>query len=117
MTLPSNITTLAVTAEGWSGPDGTGWNGVVLFTTPLLLDAAGPGIIDGTATGTLTAGVMPAVDIVPTDCPAVSPTPFTYTITVRLQTTDAANDDQVFTGVSIPSGLGPTVDLAQLLTV
>lgn len=116
MSLPTNITPIGVTAAGWTGPDGTGWNGVVLFTTSeLLLDPAGKGVIDGTATGTLVNGVMAAVDVVPTDCPEVSPTPFTYKITVRLQSTDGSGDDQVYNEISIPTSSGPTVDLSALL--
>ena len=116
MSLPANITPVAVTADGWTGPDGTGWNGVVLFdTSSLLLDPAGKGVIDGTAVGTLVNGVMPAVDLVPTDCPVVSPTPFTYTITVRLQSVDGTGADQVYANITIPASSGPTVDLASLL--
>lgn len=115
MSLPANITPISVVAEGWTGPDGTGWNGVVLFATSGLLIDSGQGVIDGTATGTLVNGVMPAVEIVPTDCPEVSPTPFTYTITIRLQSPDGTADDQQYTDVSIPAASGPTVDLSTLL--
>jgi hypothetical protein len=115
MSLPANITPVSVVAEGWTGPDGTGWNGVVLFATSGLLVDAGEGVIDGTATGTLVNGVMPAVQVVPTDCAQVSPTPFTYTITVRLQSANGSGDDQVFTGINIPAASGPTVDLSTLL--
>lgn len=123
MSLPANITPIAVSAANYTGPDGNGWNGVVLFTptnlagtTPvLLLDTAGSGVIGGTGAGTITGGIMPPVTLVPTDCPVVSPTPFTYQVTIRLQTPDGTADDQVFTGVSIPSTLGTPVDLSKVL--
>lgn len=122
MSLPANITPIAVSAAGFTGPDGTGWTGVVIFQpvslsgSPVLLtDTAGSGIVGGPATGTLSGGIMPAVDLVTTDCAEVSPTPFAYNITIRLQTPDGPADDQLYTGVSIPSTLGTTADLSKVL--
>lgn len=115
MTLPG-VTPVAVSAASFKGPDGTGQDGHVLFQptdlngySVLLFDSGT--IIGGTAAGTMTAGVMPAVDLVPTDCPAVSPSPFSYRVTVSLE----GQQDMVFTNVSLPAALGPAVDLSSLL--
>lgn len=116
MTLPVGITPVSVSAASFEGPDGAGWDGTVIFQptdfngcSVLLFDAET--VIGGTATGTMTGGAMPAVDLVPTDCQAVSPSPFAYRVTVTLE----GQPDMVFANISLPSALGPETDLRSLL--
>lgn len=116
MSLPANITPVMVTGTSLTRPDGGNWNGTVIFApSSLLVDSTAGALLGGTATSQVTDGVLVPVNVVPTDCPSVTPSPFTYTITVRLVCPDGAQEpDLVFPGVAIPASASPASLLALL---
>lgn len=91
--------------------DGTPLSGVIIFTPSQPLYVAGSAVLEGSATMVVTSGVGVPISIPCTD--NVIPN-FTYTITQRLTVSDAAGPPPV-TGVAVPSSLGATVDVSQLL--
>jgi hypothetical protein len=104
---------IQVTGQRLTTLDGTPLNGFVLFSTSQAVDIPDmPAIFLGSADATVSNGVMDTITIPTTD--STLP-PFSYTITLRISGPDGDSDNQVLTGVQIPSSLGPTVDLAALL--
>jgi hypothetical protein len=104
---------IQVTGQHLTTLDGTPLNGFVLFSTSQAVDIPDmPAIFLGSADATVSNGVMDTITIPTTD--STLP-PFSYTITLRISGPDGDSDNQVLTGVQIPSSLGPTVDLAALL--
>jgi hypothetical protein len=86
-------------------------NGTVIFTaSEPVADPAAGAVVFGSAAAPVVEGVMTPVTIPATD--AVSP-PFTYSIALRLQAADFAPPP--YTGVSVPSTLGASVDLSSLI--
>lgn len=114
MTFPPGLSTIEITGLHVTGLDGTPLFGNVIFSASgEVSDPAVSDVLDGSAIGEVSAGVMAPITIATTDC--VSP-PFTYTITQRLVTPDGVeNSPAPVTGVSIPSALGASVDLSVLL--
>lgn len=104
---------IQVTGQSITTLDGTPLNGFVLFSTDKAVDIPDmPAIFLGSADATVRNGVMDAINLPTTD--STLP-PFTYTITMRISGPDGDADNQVLTGVQLPSTLGPTVDLASLI--
>lgn len=104
---------IAVTGKSITTLDGTPLNGFVLFSTSQAVDIPDlPAIFVGSADATVSNGVMETITIPTTDNTLP---PFTYTITLRISGPDGDADNQVLQNVAIPSSLGSTVDLAQLL--
>lgn len=111
MTFPAGLTTITVTGLHILSLDGQPLDGAVIFTASGPVDdPAADAVLSGSAVGEVVNGVMTPLQIPTTD--AVTPG-FTYTISQRLQTTDMSPPP--VTGISIPSTLGATVDLSDLL--
>ena len=111
MTFPAGLTTITITGLHILSLDGQPLDGVVIFTASGPVDdPAADAVLSGSAVGEVVSGVMTPVTIPCTD--AVTPG-FTYTISQRLQTADMSPPP--VTGVAIPSSLGATVDLSDLL--
>ena len=112
MTFPAGLTTITVTGQHVLSLDGQPLDGYVIFSAsgPLENPAADV-ILSGSASAQVIDGVMTPVTIPTTD--AVTPA-FTYDIAFRLDSADGISPPPLV-GVSIPSTLGPTVDLSQLL--
>lgn len=111
MTFPEGLTVIEVTGQNLRDYGGSLLNGSVVFTASVVgSDPAADLILDGSAVAQVTNGVMEPVTIPTTD--SVSPA-FTYTVALKLVTEDA--DPPPVPGVSIPSTLGATVDLSDLL--
>jgi hypothetical protein len=109
--MPANM--IEVTGQHITTLDGTPLNGFILFSTDKPVDISDtPAIFLGSADATVSNGVMETITIPTTD--STLP-PFTYTITMRISGPDGDADNQVLTGIQIPSSLGSTVDLATLL--
>jgi hypothetical protein len=113
------VTMIQVTGQSITTLDGTPLNGFVLFSVETstgqgqVVDVQSPpAVFLGSADATVANGVMEPISIPATD--SVTP-PFTYTITLRISGPDGDSDNQVLTGVQIPSTLGATVDLAALI--
>lgn len=112
MGFPAGLTTIQVTGLNVTDFGGNPANGFVLFTPS---EAAAPDanahlVMQGSAEGVVTGGVMTPVVIPTTD--SVSPS-FTYTIRLLLQTAD--NAPAPYTAVAIPASLGASVDLSALI--
>lgn len=106
-------TMIQVTGKSITTLDGTPLNGFILFSTDDAVEIPDmPAIFLGSADATVRNGVMDTITIPTTD--STLP-PFTYTITMRISGPDGDADNQVLQGISIPSTLGSTVDLAALL--
>ena len=104
---------IEVTGQQLTTLDGTPLNGFILFSTDKAVDIPDmPAIFLGSADATVRNGVMDTITLPTTD--STLP-PFTYTITMRISGPDGDSDNQVLQNVQIPSTLGPTVDIAQLL--
>ncbi len=115
MTFPAGMTTITVTGSDIIALDGTPLSGFIMFTpSEEVEDPAVLAVLEGSATATVTSGVLVQPFVIPTtDC--ITPV-FTYTITQRLQTPDGVTGTPPpLTGVSIPHGLGSSVDLSALL--
>jgi len=114
MTFPAGLTVIQVTGLHIEGLDGTPLSGVIVFSASgPVVDPAVSALLEGSATGEVTDGVMAPVTLPTTDC--VTPG-FTYTITQRLQTPDGVEGSPPpAAGVAIPHTLGATVDLTALL--
>jgi hypothetical protein len=114
VTFPPGLPTIVVTGTDITDLSGQPLNGVIIFSVAApVADPAVSALLEGSATGEVTGGVMAPIRLVATDC--VSP-PFTYTITQHLVTADGADSaPPPAGGVSIPSTLGPTVDVSALL--
>lgn len=111
MTFPAGLTTIEVTGENLRDFGGAPLDGYVIFTASApVVDPAADLVVFGSAMAQVVAGVMVPVTLPATD--AVSPA-FTYTITLRLADTDTSPPP--YENISIPSTLGATVDLSQLL--
>lgn len=111
MTFPEGLAVIEVTGLHLLDFAGALPGGYVIFTASApVADPAGSVVLFGSATAQVLDGVMLPVTIPATD--SVSP-PFTYTITLRLQSEDA--DPPPWTGISVPSTLGASVDLSALL--
>ena len=114
MTFPGGITTIEVTGLNLLAFDGTPLNGSVTFTVDgeVAVPAADT-VLVGSATGIVTNGVMSPVTLPTTD--NISPG-FSYSITQNLQTSDGVTSSPApVQGVGIPSTLGVTVDLSDLV--
>jgi hypothetical protein len=111
MTFPAGLTAIEVTGLHLLDLAGNPASGYVTFTAsgPVASPAAGA-VVLGSADAQVSEGVMTPLTLPTTD--AVSPA-FTYTIYLRLQGEDA--DPPPWTGISIPSTLGASVDLSALL--
>jgi hypothetical protein len=112
VTFPVGLTVIEVTGLHVTDFGGNPVSGFVLFTpsqaaTP---DASVHLVMQGSTEGVVTDGVMTPVTIPTTD--SVSP-PFTYTISLKLQTAD--NAPAPYTAVAIPASLGASVDLSALI--
>jgi hypothetical protein len=114
VTFPAGLTTIEVTGLNLLGLDGTPFSGIVIFSASgLIAVPAASTLLEGPATAMVVNGVMVPVVIPTTDC--VSPA-FTYTITQRLTTPDGVTGSPPpAQGVAIPSSLGTTVDLSDLV--
>jgi hypothetical protein len=105
------VTTIQVTGLSIQTLDGTPLNGFVIFSAPEVETI--PGVIfAGSGDATVRNGVMDTITLPTTD--STIP-PFTYTIKLRISGPDGDLDNQVYTGVPIPSTLGATVDLSMLI--
>lgn len=112
MTFPAGLTTIEVTGLNLLQFDGTPLEGVVIFSVAgPVPDPSLSLLLQGSATAEVSDGVMTPIVIPTTD--AVSPG-FAYTVTPQMQTADALSFAPL-QGVVIPSSLGPTVDLSQLV--
>jgi hypothetical protein len=113
---PAGLAIIEVTGLNLLAFDGTPLSGAVIFTASgPVEDPAVNLLLEGSATGQVSGGVMTPVTIPTTDC--VSPG-FTYTITAQLQTPDGAEGGPPpVSGILIPHTLGATVDLSALLSV
>lgn len=114
MTFPAGIAVIQVTGLHLVAFDGTPLSGFVTFTVDgeVAVPAADT-VLVGSATGLVTNGVMDPVTIPTTD--NISPG-FSYTITQNLQTSDGVTSSPApVQGVGIPSTLGATVDLSELV--
>jgi len=111
VTFPAGLTVIVVTGLNVRDYSGALLNGAVIFSASAVgADPAADLVLDGSAEGLVTNGVMTPVTIPTTD--SVSPG-FTYTISLRLQTGDA--DPAPYTGIAVPRSLGATVDLSSLI--
>ena len=111
MGFPAGLTTIQVTGLNLTDFAGSPANGRVLFTAvPPQVSPSHSLVVEGSAEGVVTAGVMAPVTIPTTD--SVSPA-FTYTVKLVLQTADA--DPAPYTAVAIPASLGASVDLSALI--
>lgn len=112
MTFPAGLPVITITGEHILSLDGQPLSGTVIFTASGPVgDPAVSALIEGSAAASVTSGVMTPVTLPCTD--AVSPG-FTYAIAVRLDNADGISPPPA-TGVAIPSSLGASVDLSDLL--
>lgn len=111
MSFPPGVPVITITAIEQLSADGTPLNGVILFSPSETVYIAGVGVLEGTASLTVTDGVGASIQIPYTD--AVTPH-FTYTIRLRLDTTDGIDPAPV-EGVSIPQSTGASIDVSTLL--
>jgi hypothetical protein len=113
---PAGVVPVSVTGTNCIWPDGVGWDGTVCFTpSQLLVDVTDGAIIGGSGLGVVVSGTMSPVQLVPTDCAVVAPSPFTYTVTARITHPEGQEEDLAFSQVSIPASLGPVVELLKVL--
>lgn len=112
MTFPDGLTTITVTGQHVLSLDGHPLDGAVIFSASGPLDdPAADAVLSGSAVAVVIQGVMTPIVIPATD--AVSPA-FTYDIAFRLDSDDGISPPP-YPGISIPSSLGPTVDISALL--
>jgi hypothetical protein len=112
MTFPAGLATITVTGQHILSLDGQPLDGAVIFiASGPLDDPAADAMLSGSAVAVVSEGVMTPITIPATD--AVSP-PFTYDIAFRLDSADGTSPPP-YPGISIPSTLGPTVDISALL--
>lgn len=111
MTFPAGLTTIEVTGQNLRDFGGSTLSGIVIFTaSEPVADPAADLVAFGSASSPVVEGVLTPLVIPTTDC--VSPA-FTYAIRLRLDDADA--DPPAWTGISVPSSLGASVDLSTLL--
>jgi hypothetical protein len=110
VTFPAGLTTIEVTGQNLRDFGGGLLSGTVIFTaSEPVADPAAELVAFGSASSPVTDGVLTPLVIPTTDC--VSPA-FTYTVRLRLY---ADTDPPAWTGISVPSALGASVDLSSLL--
>jgi hypothetical protein len=116
VTFPAGITTIEVTGNNLLAFDGTPLSGVIIFTPAGTVPVpSADAILQGSATATAQNGAIAGPFVIATtDC--VSPG-FTYTISFRLTTPDGQESSvPPAENVAIPSTLGASVDLSQLVS-
>lgn len=111
MSFPGGLTVIEVTGLNLRDFGGGTLSGIVIFTASApVADPAADLVAFGSASSPVVNGVLTPLVIPTTDC--VSPA-FTYTVRLRLDDQDA--DPPAWTGISVPSSLGASVDLSTLL--
>jgi hypothetical protein len=114
VTFPGGLTTIEVTGLNILAMDGTPLNGAVIFTpSGVVADSALSLVLEGSAVGEVSGGVMTPLTIPTTD--SISPS-FAYTVAFRLQAPDGVPGTPApLLNVSVPHTLGASVDLSALV--